>query len=122
MSAIEYALPARHFDSSSAAYFSRSPRIEIQNRATAIAGSTSYCSKNIHWSTRARSSGSSGRYGVPSARYQAIAYECPGVEAEVVLGLEMVVPPADAARIDVQRAAHAPELLDVDVATREQIG
>ena len=51
------------------------PISAIQNRAVAIAGSSSYCSKNIHCRTRARSSGDSGRYSEPSARYQRIAFD-----------------------------------------------
>ena len=31
--------------------------------------------KNIHWSARARASGSAGTYSVPSARYQRIAFD-----------------------------------------------
>ena len=40
----------------------------VQNRSTARLGSTSYCSKNIHCSTWARSKPSEGRYSVPSAK------------------------------------------------------
>src|SRR5262245_29783108 len=74
-SAASARLPPRHFASSSAAYSSRSPRRPIQNRATAIVGSSSYCSKNIHWRTRARWSSSSGTYGEPSPKYHRIAFD-----------------------------------------------
>ena len=59
-------LPALHLLSSWSRYFSRSPISAIQNRAAAMEGSISYCSKNIHWRPRARSSGDSG--GTPSRR------------------------------------------------------
>jgi len=45
----------------------------------------------------------------------------PRVEAEVVLGLEVVVTEADAARVDVERAADPAELGDVDVSSGEDV-
>jgi hypothetical protein len=38
-------------------------------------GSWLYCSKNIHCSTSARCRRSAGRNGVPSARYQRMAFD-----------------------------------------------
>jgi hypothetical protein len=43
-----------------------------QKRTTAIAGSWSYCSKNIHCRTCARSYRSSGPNRVPSPRYHVL--------------------------------------------------
>ena len=53
----------------------RRPSTASQNRATAMYGSWLYCSKNIHWSTWARSYASSGTYCVPSPKYQRIAFD-----------------------------------------------
>jgi hypothetical protein len=58
-----------------AAAFSSSIPWWSQKRTVAMKGSWLYCSKNIHWSTRARSRRSSGRKGVPSARYHWMAFD-----------------------------------------------
>ena len=69
--------PASCLAGSSAAQRSGVPDTASQNRATAMFGSRSYCSKNSHCSTCARSKRSSGRNGVPSARKQMIAPDSP---------------------------------------------
>ena len=46
----------------------------------------------------------------------------PRVEAEVVLGLEVVVAEPDAARVDVPGRSDPPELRDVDVTAGQQVG
>src|SRR5512133_1550295 len=72
-SAASTRLPPECHSSSRSRACSGRPEYASQNRATAMFGSRSYCSKNIHCSTCARRYGSSGTKRVPSPKYQRIA-------------------------------------------------
>src|SRR5512133_1975521 len=76
-SAASTRLPPECHSSSRSRACSGRPEYASQNRATAMFGSRSYCSKNIHCSTCARRYGSSGTKRVPSPKYQRIAPDSP---------------------------------------------